>query len=52
MSTLIIRSWLCHKNLRRVAIGGFFCYQVLMNTIIDLFRNLWNALECIGELLG
>jgi len=23
-----------------------------MNTIIDLFRNLWNAMGCIGELLG
>jgi hypothetical protein len=22
-----------------------------MNTIIDLFRNLWNALGCVGELL-
>ena len=23
-----------------------------MNTIIDLFGNLWNALRCVGELLG
>ena len=23
-----------------------------MNTVIDLFRNLWKALACIGELLG
>ena len=23
-----------------------------MNTIIDLLRNLWNLLACIGELLG
>jgi hypothetical protein len=23
-----------------------------MNTIIDLFRNLWNAMGCVGELLG
>jgi hypothetical protein len=23
-----------------------------MNTIIDLFRNLWNTLACIGVLLG
>ena len=23
-----------------------------MNTVIDLLRNLWNALGCIGELLG
>ena len=23
-----------------------------MNTVIDLFRNLWNALRCVGELLG
>jgi hypothetical protein len=23
-----------------------------MNTIIDLFRNLWNLLACVGELLG
>ena len=23
-----------------------------MNTIIDLFRNLWNALGCVAELLG
>jgi len=23
-----------------------------MNTVIDLFGNLWNALRCIGELLG
>ena len=23
-----------------------------MNTIIDLLRNLWNLLACIGEVLG
>ena len=23
-----------------------------MNTVIDLLRNLWNLLACIGELLG
>jgi hypothetical protein len=23
-----------------------------MNTIIDLFRNLWNLLACIGEVQG
>ena len=23
-----------------------------MNTIIDLFRSLWNGLGCVGELLG
>ena len=23
-----------------------------MNTIIDLLRNLWNLLACIGELIG
>lgn len=23
-----------------------------MNIIIDLFRDLWNLLECIGEVLG
>jgi hypothetical protein len=23
-----------------------------MNTVIDLIRNLWNALGCVGELLG
>ena len=48
----IIRSRLCHKDLRRVATEGFFCYQVLMNTVIDLFRDLWNSIGCIGELLG
>jgi hypothetical protein len=38
--------------LRQLASGGFFCYQVRVNTIIDLFRNLWNLLACIGEMLG
>ena len=23
-----------------------------MNTVLDLFKNLWNLLACIGELLG
>jgi len=23
-----------------------------MDTIINLFRNLWNTLGCLGELLG
>ena len=23
-----------------------------MNTVFDLFRNLWKAMGCIGELLG
>ena len=23
-----------------------------MNTVLDLFKNLWNLLVCIGELLG
>jgi hypothetical protein len=28
------------------------CYQGRMNTIIDLFRNLWNAPGCVAKLLG
>jgi len=32
--------------------AGFVCYQGRMNTVIDLFGDLWNALGCIGELLG
>jgi hypothetical protein len=23
-----------------------------MNTLLNLFKNLWNALGCVGELLG
>jgi hypothetical protein len=46
------RSRRSHKDLRRVATGGIFCYPGLMNTIIDLFRNLWKSIGCIGELLG
>ena len=28
------------------------CYRGCMNTVVALFRNLWNALGGIGELLG
>ena len=52
VSFWIIRLWPCHKDLRDVAIGGFFSYSGRMKTIIDLFRNLWSALGCIVELLG
>jgi hypothetical protein len=52
LSTQIIRSRLCHKDLREVAIGDFFCYRGRMNTILNLFGNLRNGLGCIGELLG
>ena len=52
LSTRKIRSWPCHKDLRRVAIGGFFCYQGRMNTVLNLFKNLWNLPACIGEMLG
>ena len=41
-----------HRDLRQVALGGFVCYPGRMNTVIDLFGNLWNALRCVRELLG
>lgn len=47
-----IRPRPCNKDLRRVAIGGLFCYRCRMNTVIDLFLYLWNSLGCFGELLG
>jgi len=52
LSPRIIRSLRCHKDLWQVAIVGFVCYQGRMNTIIYLFLNPWNAMGCIGELLG
>ena len=45
-------SALWRRDLRQVAIGGFVCYQGRMNAVIALFGNLWNALRCVGELLG
>jgi hypothetical protein len=48
----VTRSGPWNKDLRPVAIGGFFCYQRRMNTGIDLIRDLWNALRCVAELLG
>ena len=52
LSPRIIWSWPWHKDLRQVAIGSLSCYQGRMNTVLDLFKNLWNLLVCIGELLG
>ena len=52
LSPRIIPLLLCHKDLRRVAIGGFYCHHGHMNTVFDLFRNLWIAMGCIVELLG
>ena len=48
----IIRSGWRHKDLRAVAIGGFFGYQRRIDTVIDFSRNLWNALGCVVELAG
>ena len=48
LSPRIIPSLLWHKDLRQVAIRSLSWYRGHMNTIIDLFGNLWNALECIG----
>jgi len=47
-----IPSRLCHKDLRRVAIEGFYCHHGHMNTVLNLFGNLRNGLGGIGELLG
>ena len=52
VSTRIIRSWSCHKDLRQVAAGDFSWYQGGMNTAINLFKNLCNAMGCMTELLG
>ena len=39
-------------DLRFVAGSSGFCYQGGMDTVINLLRDLWNALRCVGELLG
>ncbi len=52
LSSRIIWSALWRRDLRQVAIGGFFCYQRPMNTVIDLFGSLWKAVGWVGELLG
>ena len=52
LSSRIVWSRRCHKDLRQVAIEGFIGYPRRMNTVIGLFGSLWNALGCVGELLG
>ncbi|MCY2930535.1 MAG: hypothetical protein NTV86_13755 [Planctomycetota bacterium] len=52
LSPRIIPSRRCGKDLRRVAIGGFFRYQGRMNTVLNVCKNLWSTLGCVGELLG
>ena len=47
-----ILSGLFYKDLRQFVLGGDFCYCRRMNTVINLFRDLRNALRCIGELIG
>ena len=42
LSLRITRSGPWHKDLRQVAIGGLFCYQRRMNTVIDLKPNSRN----------
>ena len=52
LSARIIPPLLWHKDLRQVAIRGLSWYRGRMNIVFDLFRNLWNAVGCIGEVLG